>query len=141
MATPVLQTLRDRLALGHLKRCQALNKTCDVLSATGSPITGWSGLYCVKREMTHREIQRYLISAETTEIDCVFEIARQGTFTGIESNIMMEPHRYKIKFGGLKWEIVQVKVDDVGFVSTVETPAIYLIYCKRWAVGLGELPR
>jgi hypothetical protein len=136
-----LHSLRDIAANAHYTRAKALNKTVSLLNA--AEVVLYEGLYAVVRGLTKKEREIH-VGLMASEIDLVIEIARQGTFTGLLSGNVLEPHHVKVKHGNYIYEVVSpVLYDDTSPVgdSGVVEPAVVTLFVKRMGVGLGELPR
>lgn len=134
---PAIADLRAQLAAAHLFISQLEGKTLD-LHAQGSAtsLPGFSGLYCIARECNHREDEA--LGLRGIEADRVFEVARQGPFTGEN----LAPHRNQVKYEGVFWEIMHIQTDDaeIGTVGGRGDASVYLLYARRLQTEIGRLP-
>lgn len=132
MANP--SDLRALIALAHYNASVAVGKTISLhLGDSTSPVTGWTGLYAIIRQPRWSEAQ--LAAARGSEVNLVVEVARQGTFTGAN----LRNQKYKVKYGDVYYEIVDVTTDDAATSATGRLDAaVYTLMCKRLDTGIGE---
>jgi hypothetical protein len=136
------ETLRDRLAAGHLARCRGLPKTVTVLDAADTTL--WSGLYAIARSMSTKEYMRQIPGLMGVQIEKVFEIPRQpnngGTFSGLTpGGVAVRPDTFKIQYGTQQFQVHMVSTDDLEVLSTDEEPSVWTCFCTRLGAGVGEM--
>lgn len=130
-----LTDTRAILAEAHYNQCVFFGKTIDICLATSdTPIVGMTTLYAMVRQPNKQELA--MQSAHNVQVDKVFEVARQASFTGST----LQPRTHRVKYASVFWEVVSISMDDLE-VSTngKEDAAVYTLMCRRLAGNVGMM--
>jgi len=138
MAAPSanLVNIRNTMALAHFNEASILGKTLDIYLGATYEVGGaalYVGMVAKARACNKRE-QEIFGNIHGIMFDKVFEIPRQRGATFAE----IVPHRFKIIFDGMVYEIQTIQRDDA---ENMEEASVLTCFCTRLGSEVGKFVR